>query len=913
MTPLARAALAVAIPLATFAVQWMLWDFIDPYVWFLFYPAVFFAAELTGLYGGIAATALSTLLVWYAFIPPRMSFALEKPSLAIPILAFVVTGFIFSLFSERSRRRLRLRAAGESDERFRLAMEASSDGLWDWKRQRSDRSYFSPAFYRMLGYESGEFPMTDSAWFALIHPDDVGRVRAKSQDCIDNRSQVFSVEYRMKSRDGDWVWVLGRGKVVSRDNGGQALRMIGTHTDITERKRNEESVRKLSEAVAQNPNSILITDTEGRIEYANAAFSASSGYSFEEVRGRPADFLGAPYTPAATHEALWARLRAGEVWRGEFINSSKGGRQQFVDAHVAPIRQADGRITHYVAIQQDITEKKRLAAELEAHRYHLEILVRERTRELEQASRLVTQRAEEVRDLYDRAPCGYHSLDQEGRVTSVNQTELDMLGYAREEFIGRRIGDFLTAHSRELFAGRFAELRETGKLRDLDYDFLRKDGGILPVLISADLAHDADGRIASIRATMTDNTERKANEAQITRMQSELIRRAEDAEVANVAKSAFLANMSHEIRTPMNAILGMAHLMRRDGVSDGQSERLDKIDTATRHLLAIINDILDLSKIEAGKLVLDEAPVCIDSLFANVCSILSERATAKGLRLLTRIGRLPANLRGDPTRLQQAVLNYATNAVKFTENGTVTLDVGVDSESADAVLLRFEVSDTGVGIAAEALPRLFGAFEQADNSTTRKYGGTGLGLAITRRLAVLMGGEVGVDSTPGRGSRFWFTARLKTVQGIQEEQGGTPVAAVEAEALVRRYHAGRHVLVVDDEPINLEIARMLLEAAGLAVDQAEDGEAAVSAARATRYAAILMDMQMPRLDGLEATGRIRGLPGHEETPIIAMTANAFAEDKARCLEAGMNDFIAKPFEPAAFFTILEKALSRGYS
>ena len=383
------------------------------------------------------------------------------------------------------------------------------------------------------------------------------------------------------------------------------------------------------------------------------------------------------------------------------------------------------------------------------------------------------------------------------------------------------------------------------------------------------------------------------------------------AEAANVAKSGFLANMSHEIRTPMNAILGMASLLRRDGVSAVQGERLDKIDTAARHLLLIINDILDISKIEAGKFVLEEAPFVVSSLLSNVSSILSESARLKGLHLLIESGHLPHNLLGDPTRLQQAVLNYATNAIKFTEAGSVTLRARVQEESAESVRLRFEVQDSGIGIAPEAISRLFSAFEQADNSTTRKYGGTGLGLAITRRLAELMGGAVGVESTPGAGSTFWFTARLKKA-GEGFPAAPVPAAAnpVDGEALLRQCYADRRILVVDDEPMNLEITQMLLEGAGLQVDTAADGALAVSLAHEAAYAAIFMDMQMPNLDGLEATRLIRLLTGYQHTPIIAMTANAFNEDKERCSAAGMSDFLGKPFNPEDMFGVLLRWLDR---
>ncbi|UOD31459.1 ABC transporter substrate-binding protein [Massilia violaceinigra] len=781
------------------------------------------------------------------------------------------------------------RARLESSENLlRFALDGSGHGTWEWTQQ-SGALALSARFKELLGYAADEFAVDFNAWLLHVHPEDVARLKADLSACLKSPaagSNVLACEFRMRCKDGRWKWMLGRGIVIGRDARARALRVSGTMADIGDRKEAEDArVRAVLEA---SPEAMLILDADGRIRYANHLCASSFGYALEALVGMPAERLAPGVRePGAPNRVVTAQRRDASQFPAEMNRT--------------PMLSQGHTLT--IVSLRDISERQRA----------------------EQALKALAARLHEILQMM---PIGLYIKDTEGRVTLMNSACETQFGLTLAQLSGDQQGatGTLNARERAAFAGGVL-------LDDVETVYNARLQRELHVRTIRKTVCNEQGQCEYLIAMMVDISASIGTEQQLRELNEHLEERVQQrtaqldqakqvAEEASMAKGQFLANMSHEIRTPMNGVIGMAYLALKTDLNPRQRDYIEKIRFAGEHLLGIIDDILDFSKIEAGKLEVEMVAFTLDHVIQTLSTVVAPKAATKDLALVFELDpALPRALQGDPLRLGQVLINYTHNAIKFSDSGRITVRIDNIDDRPDDCLLRFQVCDNGIGLSPEQTAKLFQSFQQADTSTTREYGGTGLGLAICKQLAQLMGGEVGVESHPGSGSCFWFTARVGKLDPGAVQAGAGHTGAVHAgrsqgpdaaagarppgqDALLR----GARILLVEDNTFNQQIALEMLEEAGCVVCLAQNGLEALDLLAKTGFDVVLMDVQMPVMDGLQATRLIRLDPRLAGLRVLAMTATATSEDRARCMQAGMDDFISKPIQPALLCDAVARAM-----
>jgi two-component system sensor histidine kinase/response regulator len=963
----------------------------------------------------------------------------------------------FGLYALHARLALQQGAYAEQAEKLRALqlLESIAAGSTDaiiGKTLAGTVISWNPGAEQLFGYSAGEIIGRDVN--VLIPPDRLAE-EDLIRDAVGRGERVSSLETMRLRKNGELVPVSLNISPI-RDASGAVVGISKIARDMTERTRAEAKLLESAAFVRAVGDSVLnhmaVLDRNGVILTVNAAWEKFALENGVDSAPLPRWGVGADYlaicrgaTGPSADEAMAAAQGIESVLAGRRESYALDYRcdaptkVRWFQMSVTPLKTSAGGA---VVVHSDISERRRNEAELERHRLHLEEMVAERSADLLRANLALSDAEAFLRTLADNIPGRIAYWRRDGTCGFVNRVYCEWHGVAREDLMGRTMEEFV---GREVAAERMPRVAAVlaGEAQHFEVDEKRADGGWAYTWVHYIPDRQGD-EVHGFFVLASDISEAKKAELRLHLLNQELTDARNRAEAATVAKSAFLANMSHEIRTPMNAIIGLTHLLRRDIHAPTQRDRLGKVSDAAHHLLAVINDILDLSKIESGKLKLEPADFAIDAMLMRTFSLVADAARAKRLELVVDTDGLPRRLHGDVTRLSQALLNLLSNAVKFTAKGSVAVRGELVESGPDGLLVRFAVHDTGIGIAAEKIASLFSAFEQADSSTTRRFGGTGLGLSITRQLAALMGGEAGVQSEPGVGSTFWFTARLAhATQAMQAADNALltglrcllvddlaearealgemlrqlglrlDLAASGEEALVladaadaagdpysiavldwkmpgidgvetcRRLTArgrcaglrcvivtahddvlmwsaagearirnvllkpvsasalhdaltdvltsvpgkdaphrspsspsgdafrtlqaerrGARVLLAEDNLVNQEVAVELLRSAGLDVDIAGNGAEAVTMAQAHAYDLILMDVQMPEVDGLQATRALRAMPGQRAVPVIAMTANAFDEDREICLAAGMNDHVAKPVDPDDLYATL---------
>ncbi len=827
---------------------------------------------VTGLLVWSLLRSGSDALEWFG-----VTGALDEYEDYLQILDPVLWGIFFYAFLmtfEVCARRSSEQRFQESEERLALAVEGTRMGLWDW-RIDTGAVVVNELWAAMLGYTKAELePISFETWARLCHSEDLVVARELLDAHFDKGAEFYECEIRMRHKDEHWVWILDRGKVLQRDAAGRAVRMLGTHLDITERKRAESKLRDeaLRRRVLMNTSSdgITIINQEHRVVEANKAFADMLGYTMEELPTLHSWDWDDMYSEAEIRSAFRDLTKVNRTF--ETRHRRKDGTVYEAEVSAGGARVGDESLI--ITITRDISERKRAEASLA-----------EATKDFE--------------SIFENSQVGIMLL-RGGRVFAQgNQRLAEILGYeTADEMLGISMRQLHLDEERFLHFGKnyYSQLAVKEQTQ-IEYQLRRKDGSPVWCILSGK-ALDPSDLNQGVIWVVDDLEPRKA-------LEKKLLQAKEQAEAANKAKSEFLANMSHEIRTPLNGIMGMLQLLQSSPLQDDQGEYIEAAIRSTDRLSSLLSDILDLSRVEAGKLTIQSKPFDLRETVNQVCELFEPSFRQARLKLDCRVdSAVPGLLLGDAARLQQVLNNLVGNALKFTETGGVEVEAyPIATDSPDKYRVLFSVSDTGIGIPEDKIGMLFDSFTQASQGLTRRYQGAGLGLSICKRLIGLMGGSISVASEPGRGTTVHFCITFRPA--VAGEVLGPLETILEAVQSAR----GRRVLVAEDDRVNQLAIAMLLEREEVEVTAVSNGRAVLDALSSGEYDAVLMDIQMPVMNGLEAVKAIRnGEAGQDKAsiPVIALTAFAMAGDRERFLDAGMDDYLAKPVSRKDLFGVLAR-------
>ncbi|KPK87346.1 MAG: hypothetical protein AMS27_02595 [Bacteroides sp. SM23_62_1] len=784
---------------------------------------------------------------------------------AYDIIAFQIApremAVLFQDITERKKTEEKLRL---SEEKYRMIFQNITDVYFEIDPDLIIRE-ISPSVSTISDYSREELIGKHLSNFTVD-----SRIMNEFVTLLMEKEHLHDYDVPLKDRDGRIIYCSAN-VMLEKDTLGQPLQIIGTLRDITERKENRDKILKLSRAVEQSPVSVVITDTQGTIEYVNPKFTQITGYSFDEAIGQNPRILKTGYSPASFYKELWDTIIQGKEWKGEFHNKRKDGTTFWESASISPIRNSHGEITHYLGIKEDISELKKIQQTLEESELH-------------------------YRNLYMQAPNGYQSLNQEGFIIEVNPAWTEITGYQKSDVVGKWFGDFLTKPGQSEFNINFATLLTTGYTSDDEYELQRKNGEIIQISINGRTNYDIDGTLKQTHCIITNITERK-------KVEKELKIAKEKAEQSDKLKTAFLANMSHEIRTPMNAILGFSELLKSKSLSlQDQQDYINLIHAKGNELMLIISDLIDISRIEAGDigLVKSKFPVnnFLDDLFSEFkADRLSQTKQKIHFRKNFQDDMNPV-IYTDKHRLKQVLCNLLYNSLKFTNEGFIELGYDLNDKE-----IQFFVKDSGIGIDESKHKVIFERFTQADDSYSRRYGGTGLGLAISKQIIHMLGGDIWVESKKDHGSTFYITLKISE----ENESLILKEKKIRKTAVEKLDLSNKRILIAEDDGSNYLFLESLLRNTNADLIWAKNGVLALEIFRSNpQLDLIIMDIRMPEMNGLLATEEIRKT--NKSIPIIALTAFAFTDDREKSLKSGCNEHISKPIKAEDLKLTLKKYL-----